>query len=130
MDDVFIPNNDGKEERVLAEINRLREIFKDLPKERLTLAEKAIPRAAWLAISLEQLESCIDQDGYTTEYQNGENQWGTKKNPDVETHNSMSQRFTQIMDYLNKLLPEKPVSDEKADTMKDFLRGRPKLPGG
>jgi len=128
LNDVFIPNDNEKQARVAQEIERLRALFKDLPEDRKILAEKAINRAAWLTISLEDLEFCIDGDGYVTEYQNGENQWGTKKNPDVETHLSMSQRFTQIMDYLNKMLPDKqPVVNDKG-SVKEFIRGRPKLP--
>lgn len=126
---IFIPIENDKEGKVLMEIGRLQDIFREIPKDRRSLAEKAIPRAAWLAVSLEELESCIDRAGFMSKYQNGENQWGTKKNPDVETHNSMSQRFTQIMEYLNKLLPDKQSSTEKTDTIHGFIRGRPQLAG-
>ena len=122
---IYLPIENDKEGKVLKEIARLHEIFREIPEDRKALAEKAIQRAAWLVISLEELEHCIDQTGFMSEYQNGENQWGTKKNPDVETHNSMSQRFTQIMDYLYKLLPDKPATNNANSSIKDFIRSRP-----
>lgn len=122
---IYLPIENDKEGKVLKEIARLHEIFREIPEDRKALAEKAIQRAAWLVISLEELEYCIDQAGFMSEYQNGENQWGTKKNPDVETHNSMSQRFTQIMDYLYKLLPDKPAANNTSSSIKDFIRSRP-----
>jgi len=129
---VYVPEKQNKEAKVTAEIERLRDIFKDLKQERKTLAEKAISRAAWLIVSLEELEECIDRTGYVVEYKNGENQYGTKKSPEVETHNSMSQRYTQVMDYLYKLLPDTKSADDGAakDTVKEFIKSRPKLPKG
>lgn len=122
---IYLPIKNDKEGKVLAEIARLRDVFNDIPQDRKSLAEKAIQRAAWLVVSLEELEQCIDRAGFISEYQNGENQWGTKKNPDVETHNSMSQRFTQVMDYLYKMLPDKPAVCIPGSTIKDFIRNRP-----
>lgn len=122
---IYLPIENDKEGKVLMEIARLHETFKEIPEDRKSLAEKAIQRAAWLVVSLEELEQCIDKAGFMSEYQNGENQWGTKKNPDVETHNSMSQRFTQIMDYLYKLLPDKPAVNNANSSIKDFIRSRP-----
>lgn len=116
-----------KEPKIHEEIKRLWKIYQDLPERQRSLAETLVARAAWLHVSLDELESNIDRDGYTTEYQNGANQYGTKKNPDVETHISMSKIWTQVMGQLNDLLPKDKAEPKAGSALKDFTAKRPKL---
>ena len=45
------------------EQNRIKKIYKNLPKERLEIAKKLIERAAYMLVSLEDMEAKISEDG-------------------------------------------------------------------
>ncbi len=70
------------------------------------MSDKLIDRAAFMIVTLEELEGQIAANGVVSEYQNGENQWGTKKSPEVEVYNTIVKNFISITDQLCKLLPK------------------------
>ena len=62
----------------------------------------------------------INEEGVTIRYQNGENQWGYKKSPDVETYNSFIKQYTTIIKQLTDLLPkDDPIIID--DGFEDFI---------
>lgn len=67
-----------KDDYIKAEIKRLKKIFANLTQDASAVAEKLIENAAFMAVSLTDLQRIINEKGYTEEYQNGENQFGTK----------------------------------------------------
>lgn len=71
----------SKETRIKREADRLGEIFSGLDENRLKTVDALIKRAAFITISLEDLEAELLVKGWTEEYQNGENQHGLKKSP-------------------------------------------------
>ena len=68
-----------KEQKIKKEIARLKRVVKDLDKNKLQTVESLIKNAAFMAVSLEELQEIINAEGYVVEYQNGENQKGTKQ---------------------------------------------------
>ena len=72
-----------KEQKIKKEIARLKRVFKDLDKNKLQTVESLIKNAAFMAVSLEELQEIINAEGYVVEYQNGENQKGTKQSDAV-----------------------------------------------
>jgi hypothetical protein len=98
-----------KAKRIKRERTKLRRLLRDMGKERLSMAEKLIDQAAFMGITLEDLAADISENGCTSEYQNGENQWGTKKSPEVEVHTSMMQRYLSTIKQLTELLPAAPA---------------------
>ena len=67
-------------------MRKLKRIFKEIPENKKKIVEKLIDNAAFMAEQLEHLQVDIEEKGYISEYQNGENQWGTKKAPEVEIY--------------------------------------------
>lgn len=65
-----------KEQKIKKEIARLKRVFKDLDKNKLQTVESLIKNAAFMAVSLEELQEIINAEGYVVEYQNGENAHG------------------------------------------------------
>jgi hypothetical protein len=63
----------------------------------------------------------MNANGVISEYQNGENQWGTKKSPEVEIYNTMIKNHMAIMKQLVDILPERE-SNTKKDMLLDFLK--------
>ena len=92
--------------KVRAEYRRLLKLYKDAPEKRLNLVKKLLVRAAFMAITLDDLEQKIQENGVTETYQNGANQKGQKKSAEVEVYNTMSKNYAGIMKQLADMLPK------------------------
>ena len=53
-----------KEQKIKKEIARLKRVFKDLDKNKLQTVESLIKNAAFMAVSLEELQEIINAEGY------------------------------------------------------------------
>ena len=80
------------ETRIKREREKLAEVFAKMDENKRKTAEKLMDNAAFMAVTLE--------------YQNGENQFGTKKSPEVEVYNTMIKNYTTVIKTLCDLLPE------------------------
>lgn len=94
-----------KEQRIKFEKTRLKGIFKDLDENKKQLVTPLIEKAAFMSIELDDLQAQIEQDGWTSEYKNGENQYGTKKSPEAETYIALSKNYAAIIKQLTELAP-------------------------
>jgi hypothetical protein len=112
-----------KDERIKAEARRLTGIFRKLNKDTKKVVKSLIESAAFMSITLEDLQDYINKNGVISEYQNGENQWGTKKSPEVEIHIAMTKNHTTVMKQLADLLP-KQAPETKDDGFNSFVNGR------
>ena len=56
-----------------------------------------------------------------SEYKNGENQWGTRKSPEVDVYNSMIKNYTSVIKQINDILPDAPPGD---DELTAFRKGK------
>lgn len=101
-----------KEDRINQEKNKLNRMFKEIEEKKKKMVEKLVMNAAFMAISLEDLQKIINEKGYTEEYQNGEHQKGTKKCPEVEIYNTMIKNYTNVVKQLMELLPKQPDDDD------------------
>jgi len=107
--------------RIWREYEILSATYKDIPKNRKRLVRKLIVRAAFMAVTLEDLEKKISAEGCTSEYQNGENQWGTKKSPEVEVHIQMVKNYSSVIKQLSDMLPpeERGPTDDGFETFRE-----------
>lgn len=62
-------------------------------------------RTAFMSIELDDLQAKLEKDGWTSEYQNGQNQWGTKKSPEAETYIALSKNYAAVIKQLTELVP-------------------------
>ena len=92
--------------RIKRERERLLEIFSELNEKRRNTALSLIENAAFMTVTLADLRKTISENGVVSEYQNGENQYGTKKSPEVEVYNTMIKNYTTIIKTLCDMLPE------------------------
>ena len=114
-----------KEERIKKEQRRLARIFKDIPKERKDTVRSLIQNAAFMTVTLEDLQKVINRDGVVSEYQNGENQWGTKKSPEADVYISMTRNHLAVIKQLCDLLPAGDSAKQTEDELMAFIkRGR------
>ena len=103
-----------KDKRIAEELKRLEALFTNLDENQKETASGLIRSAAFMAVSLEDLEEIINTNGYLDQYENGANQSGVKISAAVQTYNSMVGRYTAI---INKLLKIVPAARKPAPTL-------------
>ena len=81
------------------------ELFKDLEPNKLQTCQALIDRAAFITISLEDLETQLNEIGWTEYYQNGETQSGWKKSAAADVHISLTKNLNTIIKQLLELVP-------------------------
>lgn len=94
-----------KETRISEEFTRLLEIYKDLPENKMKLIRPLIQNAAFMKVTLEDLQLSINKNGCSEEYKNGENQYGKKAAADLQAYNSLIKNYNTVSDGLEKMLP-------------------------
>ena len=93
------------ETRINREKKRLREIFQDLEPNKLNTCHALIDRAAFITVSLQDLEERLNETGWVEPYQNGENQSGWKKAAAADVHISLTKNLNAIVKQLLELVP-------------------------
>lgn len=114
-----IKDNLSKDGKIKKEIARLKKVFRDLDKNKLQTVESLIRNAAFMAVSLEELQDIINADGYTEEYQNGANQKGVKQSEAVKTHIAMTKNHASIIKQLCELVPAEKKKKSKLQALRD-----------
>ena len=97
--------NAEKSELIKKETRRLKKIFKDLEPNKLKTVDALISRAAFITVSLQELEEQLNRDGWVEEYCNGRNQSGLKKSAAAECHISLTKNLSTIMKQLIDMVP-------------------------
>ena len=97
-----------KEERIAAERERLNALFADLDANQLQAAAGLIRSAAFLAVSLEDLEAEINANGYIDSYTNGTSQAGEKISAAVQAYATLNAKYQSTIQKLLKIVPPAP----------------------
>lgn len=114
----------SKDERISNEVERLTDLLSELGEGTLNGVKSLIANAAFMSITLEDLQIEINENGVVSEYKNGENQYGTKKSPEVEIYNTMIKNHMAAIKQLTDLIPK--GNPNSADELLGFLsRGKP-----
>ena len=106
-----------KETRIRREKKRLQGVFKDLEPNKLKTCQALIDRAAFITISLQDLEEQLNLTGWVETYQNGENQSGMKKAAAADVHISLTKNLNAIMKQLLELVPAEQKGSRLAEMM-------------
>ena len=101
------------------EENRLKRAFSDLDGNKKTVVKQLISTAAFLTVTLRDLEEEINQNGATQRYQNGENQYGVKQSAAAATHIAMTKNLTAIMKQLTELAPAEKKKKSRLQELRD-----------
>lgn len=94
-----------KEKKIKKETKRLLKVFEGLEPNKLQTVAALIDRAAYITVSLQELEEELNTYGWTEEYFNGRNQSGIKKSAAAEVHISLTKNLNAIMKQLLDLVP-------------------------
>lgn len=114
-----------KDERVSKEINRLRKIFKEMPKDNLDMVEGLIVEAADLRVRLEDIRKDLDINGYDEMFSQSESQEPyERERPQARRYISMNKNYQSIMKQLGDYIPKRIEPKEFDDGFDDFLKRR------
>lgn len=91
--------------RIARERDRLLWLFEGLDANKLSTCQALIDRAAFITVSLEDLEEQLNEIGWTEYYQNGETQSGWKKSAAADCHISLTKNLNTIIKQLLELVP-------------------------
>ena len=108
-----------KENRIKDEKKRLKEIFAELEENKRNLVMPLIEKAAFMSVELDDLQETIEQEGWTSEYKNGENQYGTKKSPEAETYIALSKNYAAVIKQLTELVPAAKRKESRLAALRD-----------
>ena len=98
----------GKDKLITTERRNLERIFADLPEDKKQIVDGLIEQAAFLKISIRDLQNDINANGYSTA-----SPQGVKKRPEADLHITMSKNYHAVTRQLVDLLP-KAAADFKA----------------
>ena len=112
-----------KETLISEEFKRLTVIFKDIPNEKRELCTNLMQNAAFMVISLRELQDDLRVNGWIEEYQNGEIQSGRKPSSASQVYNKLISNYNNIIKQLVGLLPDDKQESVKAtvDPMMEFF---------
>ena len=108
-----------KETRIKQVRERLESLCEGLPKKKAAVALPLIEQAAFMQITLEDLQRDVLADGCTEEYQNGRNQSGMKAAAALQAYNSVVKNFAAICERLDRILPEGTGGSKLRELLED-----------
>lgn len=98
----------NKETRIAAERERLAALFADLDENQQQTAAGLISSAAFLRVTLEDLETEINAAGCIEEYTNGANQCGYKVSAACQAYAQLNTKYQSTIQKLLKIVPPAP----------------------
>ncbi len=101
------PNKEefDRESRIKQEFDRIIVFYQELDENKLSVILPLIQNAAFMRVTLENLQDLIQRDGVVDVYMNGENQYGTKQSAALQSYNSLIKNYSAIIKSLKESLP-------------------------
>lgn len=100
-----ICSDPSKTERIQKKLAKLHATYRDLPGNKMIIAEPLIQNAAFMEVELGDLQKSIAEEGAIDDYQNGENQKGVKIGANLQAYNSLIKSYNMVSQRLEAMLP-------------------------
>lgn len=113
-----------KETLIKKEEKRLKRIYKDIEKGKKSTIEGLIQRAAFMRISLAELEDDLTLYGFTEKFSQGTQEPYDRKRPNADLYNSMNTSYQKIIKQLTDLLPKSIAKTAETDVFEEFVFSR------
>jgi pyridoxine/pyridoxamine 5'-phosphate oxidase len=115
----------AKEGRIKEEERRLIEIYADIDEKKKNTVQGLIQRAAYMCVSLEDMEKDIDLNGFTEKFSQSESQKPyDRKRPIADLYNTMNSNYQKAINQLTSLLPKEAPKLGQDDGFDDFVSER------
>lgn len=109
-----------REKLIKQEMNRIKKIYKEFPKEKVKVLEGLITEASFMKTALEELREDILKNGYTELFEQGEQAFNRER-PEVKIYTNFIQKYTVCMKQLIDLLPQEEKKIE-SDALIEFVK--------
>ena len=114
-----------KSERISTEEARLRKNYKEIKRDKAAIVDGLIRRAAYMRISLEDMENDLDDKGFYELFSQSENQEPyERERPVARQYQSMNKNYQSIIKQLSDLLPKELPKSEGDDGFESFVMSR------
>lgn len=114
-----------KEQRINAEKLRLTRIYKEVPKEHKGIIDGLIKRAAFMRVTLEDMEADLDENGFVELFtQSEKTEPYERERPVARLYNTMNKNYQSIIKQLSDLVPKQDKTAEVDDGFDDFVAVR------
>lgn len=90
--------------RIKKEKSRIKKLYKNMPENWLKISEKLFERAAYMAVSLEDMEEKISEDGLLVEMPQG-SYTIERAHPLLQQYNTMVKNYNATIKQLGEALP-------------------------
>jgi hypothetical protein len=112
------------DERIDKEIKSLKRSYKDLPGNKKASADRLIPRAAYMRVTLENYEKDMKENGsYEMFTQSKDTPPYERDRPVARLYNTMNKNYQSIMKQIDDLAPKQEAKQED-DGFGDFITSR------
>ena len=110
-----------KEKRIQEETDRIAIFYSSMDSNRKALIIPLIQNAAFMKVTLDDLQAEIKKSGVVEVYQNGANQHGFKQSSALQSYNALIKNYAAVNKTLAQMMPheEKPVL-----TISTVIRGK------
>lgn len=94
-----------KEERIKEELTRISAYCEGVDANQKASIAPLLQNAAFMKVTLEDLQDIINAEGVTEVYQNGANQKGVKQSAELQSYNSLIKNYASVIKTISQLLP-------------------------
>lgn len=111
----------SKDDRVKKEIIRLKKLLKDLPEDKLKIADGMIKRVSFMQVTLEDLEEDIKANGMIELFAQNKEVEYDRERPSVRIYNTIIKNYASAMKQIVDMLPQVD-GVKKKDQLLEFLK--------
>ena len=113
------------EKKISNEVVRLSKNYAEIDGKTRSIIRGLIQRAAFMRVSLEELEDDLNENGFTDWFSQGDQEPYQRKRPSAELYNTLNANYQKIIKQLTDLLPKEPLeSKDGGDGFDEFVGGR------
>lgn len=113
------------EKKIENEVARLSKNYSEIGGKTRAIIRGLIQRAAFMRVSLDELEDDLNTYGFTDWFSQGDQEPYQRKRPTAELYNTMNANYQKIIKQLTDFLPKEPLEPkEDGDGFDDFVDGR------
>ena len=106
-----------KKRLIAAELKKLEHLFEPLGEKEREFLQPLLENAAFMRVTLDDLQTEINRTGGVDSYQNGAAQHGVKISANIQAYNALMKTYHALMD---KLLLRLPADDRRKDGLDSF----------
>lgn len=113
-----------RESDIKREVDRITKNFSKIDGKKRAIIRGLIERAAFMRVSLDDLENDLNNNGFTEQFSQGDHEPYERKRPTAELYNTMNANYQKIIKQLTDLVPRDEPQKERSDGFDDFVESR------